>query len=134
MQPPESGEPGRGNRVAECIRGASEHCRRLVEVVLQEPRLSERGADREVVFPGEDGRTQEGCEDLHGLRTTTPFECAARAREQGVQGGGSHRTQYTFGFNPSFALDDPPVPAGALDQAFGFGRSPLSGPVGRLCP
>ncbi len=91
VQPPERREPRRGNRVAEGVRRPAERGRRLIEIVLQQPRFGERRADGELVFARQARGAKGGREQLRGFGTAAALERGACAREKRLQGGGRHR-------------------------------------------
>ncbi len=74
VQAPESGEgPGR-NRVAETVRRAAQRGGCLVEVVLQQPGFSQRGADCQFGVAGQRRRAEHGREHLRRFRSAASFE------------------------------------------------------------
>ena len=87
VQPPERRQPAGGNRVAEGVGRPAERRRRLIEVVLQQPRLGERRADGELVFARQRRRAQRGRQQLRGFGAAAAFERGAGAREKRLQGG-----------------------------------------------
>ncbi len=87
VQPPQRGQPARRDGVAKRIGRASESRCRLIEVVLQQPRLGERRADRELVVAHQVARPERRRQQLHGVGAAAPLERDGRAREQCLESG-----------------------------------------------
>ena len=90
VEAPERGEPPVRDRVAESVGRAAEHRRGLLEIVLEEARLGERAAERELVLAAQGRRAEGRCQQLGGFGTHAAFERGFRAGQQPVQGRRGH--------------------------------------------
>ena len=86
VQPPQRRQPARRDGVAEGVGRAAERGRRLVEVVLQQPRLGERGADGELVVARQAARAERRRRAAARLRARGPVR-ARRPRAPAAPGG-----------------------------------------------
>ncbi len=94
VQPPECRQLGVGDLLAQ-VSGARPRRRRLDEIVLEQPRLGQRGPDRELVFPGETAGAEQRSEQLRRLAAAAALERRGASRERRVQNGLGHRGEYT---------------------------------------
>ena len=90
VQPPEvCGERGRDG-LPERIRGTAQNRTGLSDVVLEEPGLRQRAADRQLVFAGDGGRSERLGEILRGLGRVSTLQRGLDADHHGLQSHADH--------------------------------------------
>ena len=90
VQPPEVREQDGGDGFAEGVGRTAERGARLLDVVLQQPRLGEGGPDGQLVFAGDRGRAQGLREVLCGPCGVATLEGRLRARHDRLKGDADH--------------------------------------------
>src|SRR5262245_50435837 len=90
VKTPERRELTGRDSIAECIRRTTECRRSLIEVVLKQPGLGERRADRQLVVAGQGRRTECRRQQLRGLGAATALERRTGSSDERLDGGGRH--------------------------------------------
>lgn len=95
VQPPESRELRIRDAVLHGIRRPAERGVRLLQVVLEQPRLGQRAANRELVLAIERASPKQWNEMRGRVGATATLERRIGAGKRGMQGGGRHGQEYT---------------------------------------
>ena len=91
VQPPEVREQHGRSRFPERVGCTAERSARLLDVVLQQPRLREGGPDGQLVFAGDGGRAQGLREVLCGPCGVATLQGRLRASHDRLKGDADHR-------------------------------------------
>ncbi len=90
VQPPQRGEPGGRDALAEHVRGTPEHSGSLVHVVAQQPRLGHGAARRQFVVAADPGRGERLRESVERVGASSALERSSGAGHRGVEWLGGH--------------------------------------------
>src|SRR5688572_17173971 len=94
VQAPERGKPAGRDGVPKRVGRTAEAGGGLLQIVLQQPRLGERGTNIELVLPRHRRRAQRRRQQLRSFGATAPLERGRCTRQQHLQRCGGHEPQY----------------------------------------